>query len=58
MEMELEERGNLMDLSEGVVCKIYEEPDECIGTAIFCVGGLISGGSAARATSVLNDSNK
>jgi hypothetical protein len=23
MEMELEERGNLTDLSEGVVCKIY-----------------------------------
>jgi hypothetical protein len=58
MEMELEERGNLMDLLEGVVCKFYEELGERISAAIFCVGGLISGGSAVGATSVLNDSNK
>jgi hypothetical protein len=34
------------------------EPGECMSAAIFFVGGIISGGSAAGATSVLNDSNK
>ncbi len=58
MVMELEERGDLMDLSEGIVCKIYEDPGERVRAAIFCVGGLIRGGSAVGGASVLNDSNK
>ncbi len=39
IEMELEERGNLMDLSKGIVCIIYEELGEHASTAIFLWAG-------------------